>query len=430
MALQTDLPHDLSAGGLIREYMTLVRDLSLQKEPQALIEAYRTRAQFVVQTDRVVSLSRRGMAAGSARITRSTTWEQAINPWDAPHQLPVVDSGLFLRLLEAGRAVKIDALEVDRDDPAAPYVAGMGALAAAPIFHEGEPLYMVMMMREARPFELGEVATMVLTANLIGRATEHMVQAGEIRRLNTALEREFRHIGEIQRGLLPATLPDIPGVTIATHYETSTQAGGDYYDFFDLGDDRWGILIADVSGHGASAAVEMARAHALLHAEIDGRCDVRSHPALTLQQLNRALHRTMRPGAFITAFFAHYHTRTRKLIFANAGHNAPRRMRKGAAHSEALPLTDGMPLAIVDELEIDQKEITLDAGDRLLLYTDGITETFDPRAEMFGVEGLDAAMRKCGGSAQCMVDKIIADVRAFGFGPPADDRTLVALAFQ
>ena len=223
MALQTEVPHDISAAGLIREYLSLVKELSLQKEPQALIEAYRTRAQFVVPTDRVVSLSRRGMPPGKARITRSTTWETAINPWATPDRLPVVESGMFLRLLEAGHAVKIDNLEIDHGDPAAPYLSGMRSLASTPIFHDGEPLYMVNMMRADRPFSLAEVATIILTANLIGRATEHMVQASEIQRLNAALEREFNHIGQIQRGLLPAKLPQIPGVTIATHYETSTQ---------------------------------------------------------------------------------------------------------------------------------------------------------------------------------------------------------------
>src|SRR5262249_57089037 len=102
-------------------------------------------------------------------------------------------------------------------------------------------------------------------SKVCGRATHNVVVEEELRMAYNAVDREMRIVADIQRSLLPEKLPKIPTLDLAASYQTSRQAGGDYYDFFPLPDGKWGILIADVSGHGTPAAVLMAVTHSLAH---------------------------------------------------------------------------------------------------------------------------------------------------------------------
>src|SRR5439155_11889868 len=133
-----------------------------------------------------------------------------------------------------------------------------------------------------------------------GRATHNLVLAEEVRKAYTVVERELKVVADIQRSLLPKTIPEIPGLGLAAFYQTSQWAGGDYYDFFPLPDGRWGILIADVSGHGTPAAVMMAITHSLAHG-LPGHPDP---PSTMLGHVNRQLYRRYNAGneGFVTAF--------------------------------------------------------------------------------------------------------------------------------
>lgn len=430
--LASKLPPDISPARRLREYLTLVRDLSLAKDPHEMIQSYRTRAQFVVASDGILSLSRRDMPAGLLRITRSTRWTEDINPWREVRRLPVVDRGLLRTLLEGGLPVKMDELDVDPDDPFAPYAEGMNSLLAAPIFHEGKPEYMVVLLRkEPGSFTLDELSTIVLTSNLIGRSTSTLVMAEELRAANAALDREFRIVGEIQRELLPRKLPQIAGVSIATHYETSTRAGGDYYDFFELPDGRWSFLIADVSGHGPPAAVVVAMMHAFASAQLRGGAPLGATPIELMRALNRDLCRSISSGQFVTAFGGLFDPRDRTLRYCNAGHNPPRLLRGASGSVIELGDAGGIPLAISEDAEYGEGRIEFGPGDRLVLYTDGITETFNARREMWGTDGLDATLHCCSRTAAGLIEAINTSLSEFSGGAPAsDDRTLVVLAFE
>src|SRR5262249_49190765 len=133
----------------------------------------------------------------------------------------------------------------------------------------------------------------------------------------------------IQKGMLPRPMPDIPGVRLAASYETFDRAGGDYYDLIPLGSQAsgvqhdpygpWGVLIADASGHGPSAAVRVAVIHALLR----GAEMRKGGPIDVLGYLNRPLATRAVNGSFVTAFYGVYEPRTRELTYARAGHNPP-----------------------------------------------------------------------------------------------------------
>src|SRR5947207_1513638 len=105
----------------------------------------------------------------------------------------------------------------------------------------------------------------VWMSNLFGRATHSLVLSDQVKQAYEQVDRELRAVADIQRSLLPSELPRIAGLDLASHYQTSTRSGGDYYDFFELPEGKWGILIADVSGHGTPAAVIMAVTHSIAH---------------------------------------------------------------------------------------------------------------------------------------------------------------------
>jgi sigma-B regulation protein RsbU (phosphoserine phosphatase) len=243
------------------------------------------------------------------------------------------------------------------------------------------------------------------------------------------LDRELQTVGEIQRSLLPQALPSIPGFELAAHYETSARAGGDYYDFFPLDGGKWGLFIADVSGHGTPAAVLMAITHAIAHAQPG----THTPPPALLAHLNERLSRSYtRNGTFVTAFYAVLDPHERTLRYARAGHNPPRLVRDGGV----IPLnqTGGLPLGIVPEQSFAEAIVALDRNDLLLLYTDGVTETMTPpdrdgSRTMFGVERLDDLLLACGcaSPAEC-ITRVRAKLATFSENrPPADDRTLIAI---
>ncbi|MBK8913582.1 MAG: SpoIIE family protein phosphatase [Phycisphaerales bacterium] len=429
-ASPTAPPADHSADVRLREYLALVREMSLQRKPTELLNTYRSRARFVVNYEHAVSFSRRNVRDGAVKITRNTRAPELIDPWAEPDRIPTIESSLMLQLMTAGLPVRFAAGEIPTGDPVAEYLSGMAHFAGVPIFYAGEPLYMLLAMREYGEFSTDELATLTLTANLVGTATAQLILSRELETAYAALDREVRIVGEIQRDLLPQKLPEIPGVSIATHYETSASAGGDYYDFFPQPDGNWGIMIADVSGHGPPAAVVMAMMHAILHAPhycAAGGCG----PAGVLRLLNERLYETMQLRNFVTAFYGVLDPAARTIRYVMAGHDPPRVVRAPDRRVEGMPMTDGLPLAIISEPELTEQTIELRAGDRVLLYTDGITETFNRAGAIFGLERLDESLRQCACGAQGIVDRVLADIGQFAGGlPPRDDRTLVAIAFE
>src|SRR5262249_32899052 len=143
--------------------------------------------------------------------------------------------------------------------------------------------------------------------------------------------------------LLPSELPKIDGFELSAHYETSARAGGDYYDFFPLAGNRWGLFIADVSGHGTPAAVLMAITHAIAHSQPG----THAPPRALLEYLNDQLAKAdTRDGTFVPAFYAVLDPQDRTLSYARAGHNPPRLVRRGDVLS--LDKAGALPLGLFE----------------------------------------------------------------------------------
>jgi phosphoserine phosphatase RsbU/P len=422
-------------GGLLRgdwqERLAFIveamRDMSEHSEPQEMVRSYGSRVRKLMPAARWLSLSRRGLESPQYRITRSSTWTEVVDPWKDKDKLPLLEGGFLGDLVYGDEPRLIEDITpfLAADDPAIDYLAGMRSLMAVPHYDQGKSINMVIMLeREAAAFDPEVFPEWVWVSSLFGRATHNLVLSGELKRAYEIVERELKVVADIQRSLLPQVLPKIPGVELAAYYRTSQWAGGDYYDFFPLPDGRWGILVADVSGHGTPAAVMMAITHSLAHS-LPGPADP---PAALLGHVNRQLsqHYTASNEVFVTAFYGVLDPSARTLTYSSAGHNPPRIKSCRGGSVRSLEEVGGPPLGLFDELDYEQTTLVLNPGDILAFYTDGITEAMDAGSAQFGVDRLDEILRRCGLDAQEIITAVVDAVDQFTGGqPPEDDRTLL-----
>jgi sigma-B regulation protein RsbU (phosphoserine phosphatase) len=411
----------------LQHVVETMREMSGQTDPQAMVAAYSARMRKLLPTSRMVTVSRRFTEPPRYHITRSSLWKETINPWKDKHKLPLLSGGLLGELLYGDVPRQIDELNVSAHDPAAEYFAGQGSLIALPLYDQGTALNMVILMREAaHAFDQEELPEWVWTSNLFGRATTNLVLKQELQVAYDDVDRELKAVEVIQRSLLPEVLPTIPTMDLAAHYQTSHRAGGDYYDFFPLADGKWGILIADVSGHGTPAAVMMAITHSLAHT-LPG---APAPPSKLLCYLNEQLCRRYigQSGSFVTAFYGIYDPATRTLSYASAGHNPPRFKHCDDGTMSSLDGAGHLPLGIHAEEKYEQASQRLRPGDQIIFYTDGITEAQNAKGEMFGTERLDHVLEACRPGAKPLIDATLEALELFTAGRPADDDRTILVA--
>jgi sigma-B regulation protein RsbU (phosphoserine phosphatase) len=414
-----------------QERLTIIdkamREMSQQADPQSMVSSYSSHIRKMMPAGGWMSLSQRGLERPQFRITRSSMWAKAINPWKEKNRLPILEGGLLGDLIYGDKPRLIDDIAplVNGGDPAIEYLAGFRSLLAIPHYDQGRAINMVILLEhEPAAFDPEKFPEWFWVSSLFGRATHNLVLRDELKHAYEIVERELKVVADIQRSLLPQVLPAIPTVELAAYYRTSQWAGGDYYDFFPLPDGRWGILIADVSGHGTPAAVLMAITHSLAHS-LPGPADP---PAALLGHVNRQLarHYTASNEVFVTAFYGVYDPAQRSLTYAIAGHNPPRLKRCGDGAVVSLDEVGGPPLGLFDELTYDEKTLALRPGDILAFYTDGITEALDSNGAQFGLNRLDQVLRRCGLDATEIIRATVEAVDQFTGGqPPEDDRTLL-----
>jgi len=255
-----------------------------------------------------------------------------------------------------------------------------------------------------------------------GTLLDTQALAADLGRANEQIDSEARRVGELQRALLPASLPHAAGLEIATSYQPTGRAGGDLYDFFELDPGRWCIFIGDASGHGLAAAVMMAIVHALLHAHPDRVAG----PATLLAHANQQLC-DKQIGGFFTAFLGVYQPASHRLTYVNAGHPPPLLRRAVDGSVTALDAVRSVPLGIDDAVTFAECDIELSRGDAVALYTDGITEMRCPKGEMFSQDRLVRVFGDGGNGPGDVIERLRAAVLAHqANGLAVDDQTLVA----
>ncbi|HLP02113.1 MAG TPA: PAS domain S-box protein [Opitutaceae bacterium] len=266
-----------------------------------------------------------------------------------------------------------------------------------------------------------------------GRATHHEGILTDItsrklveERERIGRERDLRVAHEVQQHLLPSVYPDIAAVEIDTLYTPSRLIGGDYYDFFEVGERRWGFAVADVSGKGTAAALMMAACRTALRVKAQGGWA----PANVLRMVNYIVQPDMPKAMFISALYGILDLGTNVFAMARAGHEPALIVRaKDGAIEELCPAGMALGLdqgALFDEC-IEESVVTLGPQDMLVLFTDGITETANPEGEEFGRARLAEVLRESRhlplAEIRQQVDRALV---TFAFNAPAaDDRTLL-----
>ncbi len=244
------------------------------------------------------------------------------------------------------------------------------------------------------------------------------------RRQDRKQHREREEARLIQRALLPSTMPQTAGVRLASSWQPADGVGGDCFDVITSGS-AVGVAIADVAGKGMPAALLMSNLQAAVRAFAQGTAEP-APPATICSNVNRLLCRHMVSGRFITFCFAWIDPARQSLVYANAGHNPPLLLHRDG---EIVRLGEGgMVMGVFADAAFKQAELPLQPGDRLLFYTDGITEAPNADGEEFGEDRLEAAGRTAPDrSAEAIKDHVLAQLAAFTGGTFADDATLIVV---
>jgi sigma-B regulation protein RsbU (phosphoserine phosphatase) len=271
----------------------------------------------------------------------------------------------------------------------------------------------------SKPFHAEEVIARVNTHLTIHRLSR------EVQEQRDQLEHELKVVSELQRELLPEGLPSIRGLRLAEHYETSRYAGGDYYDVVELPDGRCGLLVADSEGHSAPATVMMAMTCALFRS-----CpNLHDQPDKVLDFINTNLCKVNKES-FVTAIYAVYDSNRRTLRIARAGHPLPILFRQAEGKAREEPCDGVFPMGFEPYEQISVTDISLEPGDRVLLYTDGVSERFNTDKQPYGEERLCRQTERSGADGPAdVISGIMQDLEAFSGGRPADDDQALLLAF-
>ena len=276
--------------------------------------------------------------------------------------------------------------------------------------------------RGVGPFLTSDRRTLSLFANQAALALENArlhLQALEKERL----EREMHLAAEIQRQILPKGVPAVPGYELIGWYRPARQVGGDYYDLFRREHGRIGLVLGDVSGKGMPAALMVSTLHSALRLLLD---QIGFGPEM-LERLNRHIGESSAANKFITMLLAELNPETGVLHYMNAGHNPAVLLRADGTVEELK--AGGVPLGLLPAARFQSRAVTLEPGDLVCIYSDGITEAASPEDEEFGMDRLiDLLRAERGRSLAELVEAIPHAVGGFSQGlPQGDDQTLVLL---
>ena len=324
------------------------------------------------------------------------------------HAYDVVLLGLSRSAVQSG-----DGFAVIRQLGKTAPVVVLGAL-------DDEDLAVKAVNRGAQDYLVKERLTADLLVRSIRYARErHRLLADQTRRL----QYELRVAAFVQQSFLPATVPEAPGHDIGAHLHASGQVGGDFYDFIDLPPDRVAVAVGDASGKGIPGAILMAETQGVLRAEA-ATC---ATPVELVRTLNRALLHDQDQDRFVTLFYGVLAVPTGRFTFVNAGH--PRALLLDGATESALVST-GPPLRLFADAAWDEQTVTLGAGARLVIYSDGVTEAQNNSELFFDLGGVRAVMSEHLDCPAVELAKHIchaAERFERGNPDPGDDKTVVVV---
>src|ERR1700683_2549136 len=299
-------------------------------------------------------------------------------------------------------------------------------IAIAPFFIAGVDTRAVRALRLLRLLRVLKLQTRILENTVAERTHELADKNASLEQAQAQLNAELEVARALQVAILPSSFPVKPGCDGAARMIAATTMGGDFYDFIELRDGRIGLVMADVSGKGVPAAFFMAVARTNLHELALHHAE----PSACLAQANNVLCAQNPMELFVTVFYCVLDPITGVLKYSNGGHNPPY-VRRAGGSVEALGGAGGLVLGAMPDMVYPEHSVQLLAGDRLVLYTDGITEAFNTANEAYGEKRLIAEIRGHGdGPAAALGERLCRSVTLFAdAAPQSDDITLTVLTW-
>ena len=271
-----------------------------------------------------------------------------------------------------------------------------------------------------KPFQMEELHARVETHLKLRRLQidlEEYSRHLESARARLKLDLEFAR--EVQRGFLPRRLPEVPGYEFFAHYESAFEIGGDYYDFIPLPRQRLAVLLGDVAGKGVAAALLMAKLSA------DARFCILTEPdpAAAVTNLNSLISQSNIADRFVTLAAAILDPKRHTVTLVNAGHPSPliyHRATRTVGEATSLGVT-GLPLGVQGGFAYESCQVSLEPGDCILTFSDGVTEAMDINNVQLGTKGVYAAVQGEHYSPQALGDRVVTVVKQFAAGRSQHD---------
>src|SRR5436190_1120423 len=370
------------------------------------------------------SLGRR-LRRGAAEADPASAAVPVDTPAPEPAPVDIGANDPLLALFERSSGV-VDLDDLDLDSPAVRELRTAGVKLAVPLISQGE-LIGVLNLGPRLSEQDYSTDDRKLLDNLAAQAAPAL-RVGQLVREQEAeaatrqrFEQELEVARLIQQHFLPKELPDLPGWQIAAYYRPAREVGGDFYDVIPLPDGRVGFVVGDVTDKGVPAALVMSATRSVLRASAQRLIE----PGAVLERVNEHLCPDMPEKMFVTCLYGVLDVESGRLRFANAGHDLPYvKTADGVVELRAR----GMPLGLMPGMAYEEKEITLEPGDSVLLHSDGIVEAHDPERAMFGFPRLKETVAAVPGGQQ-LIDRVLRDLDVFtGAGAEQeDDITMVTL---
>jgi len=337
-----------------------------------------------------------------------------------------VDDSEMLSEAMSGKAVYIkDMLNDPRIVfPGDAQAEGLATMLCLGIMHQDKGIGTIHLFSgEQRTYSPFEVRLVTAISQMLGTAIQNArldAQESQSRRVL----RQLHLAANVQRRMLPGEMPKLPPFDLAARYVPSFELGGDFYDVIDL-DGHIGIAIGDVVGKGVAASLLMASVRSSLRAFAQDVYDLDE----VIARVNNALSRDTLDNEFATVWYGVFDPETLRLTYCNAGHDPPMLLRDGRIHALE---TGGMAAGIQPDMEYDKGLFDLEPGDTLLLYTDGLVDSFNDAGKKFGRDRIVQALIDCKDkSASDTINHILWQVRRFtGPRQGVDDTTLVVVRVE
>ncbi len=396
----------------------LAREISVSSGIEEVMEILVRRSLTAVGGSQgVLSLVARGARTDEGTLVRARACS-------AEHPSFHLDDSVLGWMLTNKRVLTVNDPSTDERFSGVPWDGSIRSLISAPLLVKSELIgaLTIYNKRSGRPFSKDDARLLAIVAS----QSAQVVENARLREDEEALLRmreELRLASEIQRGLLPDESPRLPGYDITGVSIPAREVGGDYFDFIRIDDRRLMFCLGDVSGKGLPAALLMSNLQASVRSQALSGCTSKE----CVDRSNKLLHKSTEPGKFVTFFCGQLDAETHELAYCNAGHDRPILVSRSSTAERLEPA--GLVLSFTEDATYEEVCRTLDPGDCLVVYSDGISEAFDENDEEFGEERLvDLIESNAAMGARALADEILCAVQGHrGKQPQSDDMTLVVI---